>query len=275
MRDDVQFLKEGPPTRDLEGSKDILGGDDGSSNSVDDGLRTSDGITSSPDLRKRGTAVGISLDAVPVRGLGVNTRELRLLADGLDNLVTLDDKLRARDGLRSRTTTLVSSAELHADALETSDSTVLDDNLDGLSKELQLDTLLFGFSNLVLGGGHLVALTTVDDGGLRAKTTSSTDGIHSAETSTNDDDLLADLLAVLSVDGLKEADDVLNTLGVLTGDLKLLGLHAADGENDSVVLLLEVLELDVLTEGGVKLELNTHGKDAIDISLEHVTRKTV
>jgi len=259
----------------LEGSKDVLGGSDGSSHSVDDGLGTSDSITSSPDLRERGAAVGISLDAVPVRGLGVNTRELRLLADGLDDLIALDDELRARDGLRSRAAALVSSAELHADALKASNSTVLHDDLNGLGEELKLDTLLLGLSNLVLGGGHLLALTTVDDGGLRAKTTGSTDSVHGAETSTNDDDLLADLLAVVDVDGLKEADDVLDTLGVLTRDPKLLGLHAADSKNDSVVILLELLKSDVLAEGGVELELSTHGKHTVDISLEHVTRKAV
>jgi len=259
----------------LEGGKDVLGHDDCGSNSVDNGLRTSDSVTSSPHLRKRSAAVGISLDAVPVGGLGVNTRELRLLADGLDDLVTLDDKLRARDGLRSRATALISSTELHADALETSDGTVLDDDLDGVGKEFHLDTLLLSLGDFVLGGGHLVTVTTVDDGGLRTKTTSSTDSVHGAETSTNDDDLLADLLAVVDVDRLKEADDVLDTLGFLTRDLKLLGLGAADGKNNSVVLLLELLKLDISAKGGVELELSTHGKDAIDIALEHVARKTV
>jgi len=70
-------------------------------------------------------------------------------------------------------------------------------------------------------------------------------------------------------------DNVLDTLGVFTRDPKLLGLHAADSKNNSVVLLLEVLKLDILAEGGAELKLGTHSKNTIDISLEHVTRKTV
>jgi len=240
-----------------------------SSDSLDDCLGTIDAITSSVDVGEVGVALCVSLDvASAVEFESVESCSLSRLGDGGDDDVSRDLKVLTLDRDRSLAARSVLLTELSALAVDASDLSVLGDDAERCGEDLELDALLDCLDDLVLCSRHAGTVTTVEDGGLTAATTSDTSSVESAESTTDDDDLLSSCgLLALEIDALKEGNHVLDALSlVLALDVELAGTEGADADKDSIKVLAELLESDVLADTDAGLELSAHGDDALDVA---------
>ena len=63
--------------------------------------------------------------------------------------------------------------------------------------------------------------------------------------------------------------------GVAAGDIQGAALLGADGQQDGVVVLLQLLEADVTADAGVHLHLDTHVENALVLAVHDVARHAV
>jgi len=266
-------LSENPHEREKkvcsELGADLLSNCMSSSDSLDDCLGTIDAITSSVDVGEVGVALCVSLDvASAVEFESVESCSLSRLGDGGDDDVSRDLKVLTLDRDRGLAARSVLLTELSALAVDASDLSVLGDDAERCGEDLELDALLDCLDDLVLCSRHAGTITTVEDGGLTAATTSDTSSVESAESTTDDDDLLSSCgLLALEIDALKEGNHVLDALSlVLALDVELAGTEGADADKDSIKVLAELLESDVLADTDAGLELSAHGDDALDVA---------
>ncbi len=103
-------------------------------------------------------------DLEPARPCRSDRVDPRILADGHDQRVEIDDVLGTLDRHRPASAALVGIAELVPDALQTRQRAVLADDPDGRHEGLDADALLIRGLDLLREGGHLVPGPPVEDG---------------------------------------------------------------------------------------------------------------
>ncbi|OPZ46231.1 MAG: hypothetical protein BWY94_00791 [Actinobacteria bacterium ADurb.BinA094] len=203
--------------------------------------------------------------------------QLGVLADGGDDLVALDDELGALDRHRAAAAGGVRLAQLHALHLDAGDLVALvrEDAQRG-AEQLELDALLLGLVDLGVVGRHLLARATVEAGDLfGAEAHGGAAGVHGGEAAADDGDLLAGVHRAVALEVPEVVDRGDHTGSVLTGDVHEVRVEGAEGEEDGVVLGLELLELEVDAQPHTGLELHAHPPEDVDLLLEDVAGQAV
>ena len=220
---------------------------------------------------------GVGLEAPVARGrealvAGAEPAQVRALADGEQDAVAGDDELGARGGLRAATAGRVGLAQLHPDELDARRGAVLVlDHARRAGLEDGGDTLLDGLVDLA-GRGHVLHVAAVDERHLAgALADRGADAVHRGEAAAHDHDPGADVARVGQAERgraqvLQAVDDA---VGVLVRDAQLVGVVAADGDDDAVEpLVLEVVEREVPAQLHVAAHLAAEAGDGLVLGLE-------
>ena len=210
------------------------------------------------------------LDAV---GAGPDPVELRALADGQQDAVAGDRELGAGRGLGTAPAGRVGLAERHPDELDAGDlaGLLVGDDARRAGLEDGLDAFLDRLVDLVRRG-HVLHVAAVDERDLAgALADGRPRAVHRREAAADDDDPRALVARVGQAEGrgaqvLEAVDDA---VGVLAGDAQLVGVVAADRDDDRVeALVLEVVEREVLAQLLVAHDLAAEPDDRLVLGLE-------
>jgi len=235
------------------------------------------------DIRLQRLIVGD--DRVPLRHLqsalfqvvGVPVAQ-RLLADGRDHDVDVHQGLGTFLGYRATAPGCVGLAELHLDELDLDQLAVLvPDQARRSGEQVILHALFLGGVDLDPVRGHLVARPAVqEDRLLGAHAERGARGIHGGVAAADDDDALAGQIDVdpeLAL--LQELGALPDAVQVLTLAAQRRVIPRAHGEQDGVVVLLEVGDRVVLAERLVADDVHAEVEDLLDLEVEHLLGQAV
>ncbi len=225
-----------------------------------------------PVVDRDGTPAGVG-DAFALAG----AVELRVLADGADDLVALDHELRALERHGAATAGRVGLAELHADHLDAVDlAGVVGEHPDGGYLEHQTNALLLGLVDLGVVGGHLLARAAVEAGDLLgASTDGRPAGVHGGEPAADDRHLLAAGDGAVALEIAEEVDGRDDAVGVLALAAHGVGVEGAQGEEHGVVLGAQVVQPDVDAETHAGLQLDAHAPQDGELLVDDVAGQAV
>ena len=181
----------------------------------------------------------LGLDRALVAG-ALEPVQLGALADGQQDAVARDDELGAGRGLGPAPAGRVRGAQLHPDELDAGDLALLvgdDPRRAGLEdgRDPFLDRLVD-----LAGRRHVLHVAAIDEGHLAgALADRGPRAVHRGEAAADDDDALALVLGVGQAEGrgaqvLEAVEDLRR---VLARDAQLVGVVAADGDDDRVEAL--------------------------------------
>ena len=188
----------------------------------------------------------------------VQRREVGLLADGRDDGRGGHVELGARARHGPGPARLVRLAEVHADAAHADGPAVLRaGSRPGAARNSIVDALLERALDLGLDRGHLGAGAPVEQRDVRAEPLADARGVDRGVAAADDDHLAADRHRLAAVDVVEERGAGEHVGRVLAGDAELQPLVGADPDEHGLVVLAQLLERDVLADGGVALQIST------------------
>src|SRR3990172_2545719 len=224
--------------------------------------REGDGVGDEAALLRRAHALRAALQPV----------ELGRLADGLEAPVAGDRELGPRGRLGPSAAGRVRLAQAHAHELDAGHA-VLPVGEDAHRARLEdgRRALLDRLVDLV-ARRHVLHVPAVDEGHLlHPLPDRGARAVHGREAPADDDDTLAGVIGVgqAARGRVQVLESVEDLLGVLAGDVQVVGLVAADGHAHGVeALVLEVVEAEVAPEGHVRAELPAQVPDALVLRIE-------
>ena len=206
-------------------------------------------------------------------GAGADPVELRALADGQQDAVAGDRELGAGRRLGAAAAGRVGRAQLHPDELDPGDlaGLLVRDDARRAGLEDGGHALLDRLVDLVRGRHvlHVAAVDERDLGGALADRRPR--AVHRREAAADDDDAAALVARVRQAErgGPQVLEAVDDAVGVLVRDAQLVGVVAADGDDDGVeALVLEVVEREVAPEPHVAAHLAAEAGDGLVLGLE-------
>ena len=155
--------------------------------------------------------------------------------------------------------------ELGYDATEA----VFAQHLDGAGEELQANALALRLAQLLFVYDELRTGSAVDDRDVgRPVPQGRPRAVHGGVAAADDDDVPADLQWFAQVRLLHEVHAVLDTLELSARHIQDDGIHRACRDRDRVVVLLQLLEGDVLTDRRVEHEFDAQALDQTHVHLD-------
>ncbi len=247
----------------VEIAVDGLGGPLAAADGFHHGGRAGDRVAGGENAGNGGLhADGVHLDGVspgPIHSLHLGHALLvHPLADGADQHVGLHDEFAALDGAGRFPVGAFHRHQLGPQALEPGGFALPAHQLHGHGEEVEVDALLLGLLHLFHVGGHFGPGSPVGDGHLPAAQPQGRAGrVDGHVAAAHHHHLVARLAAVAQGGAAQQLDGVQGAVIVLAGDVELVGLVGADGEEEGLeALFFEVRQGHVLAEAGVEAEFH-------------------
>ncbi len=220
----------------------------------------------------------VSDDGALLRELdAVHAVALRDLADGHEDVVDFDVFNGTFHRDRAASAGSIRFAQFHDLQLHAGDVAVLVCvDLGGVGEELEGDAFFLSLFDLDVRCGHLVAGTAIDDVDVfGAQSDRGTAAVHGGVAAAADGDVLAEERLLAEAELLEEVDAAFDAVEVFARDTHRDRGPCADGEEDCVVFVADVIELDVFAELDIVLQDDAGFLDDRDLLVEDCLRQTV
>ncbi len=212
-------------------------------------------------------------------GRSLHELEIHRLADGGDDNVTVDAEFRTGNGNRPPSAALIRFTQFHANAFRANNLPLLGQHLHGVAQKVEFHLLFFCIPDFYIVGRHLLAGSSVNQ--IHIGLSDSKRRAHAVDShiaATDDDDLLALWVGVLSLIDLEQVSDSWNK-ALVTRVFPLyshgcvgLGSHT---DEYGPVILGNLFQGNVFPDFNVIPDLDAHLLNDVHFPVENVSGQAV
>ena len=262
----------------MHGASGLLAGGDG----LHHRGGATDGIPAGKDIGVAGLqGLGIHPHGAPfAEGAGALLGEagpVRLLADGRDDGIHVDDELRSGNRLGASPAAIIGLAEFHLDALDGGNTPLVGDDPHRVGEGHDLDPFLTALGDLLGAGGHFGFTAAIEDEGLPgAAAQGAAHRIHGHIAATDDRHPVSQGDLRSQVDRLEIFHPGVDATVVFAFDAQDFALGGTDAhEKGFIALLTQLADGHLFSDLDPGFKFDPHLADHLDLFVDDLAGKTI